>query len=93
MLLLYPQVIILFLICYWLVLLAWKLKKNPDNVCIPYLTAMGDFLGVTFLLLAMHMVYLTGNKSVGTRPHHSSFQVLNATNATQALLDNLVDSF
>jgi hypothetical protein len=86
---LYPQVIILFLICYWLVLLAWKLKKNPDNVCIPYLTAMGDLLGVTFLLLAMHMVYLTGNKSVGTRPH----QVLNATNATQALLANLVDSF
>lgn len=58
------QVIILFLICYWLVLFAWKLGKNPDNICIPYLTAIGDFLGVSFLLFAMYMVYLTGNTSV-----------------------------
>lgn len=82
------QVIILFLICYWLVLLVWKLKKNPDNVCIPYLTALGDLLGVAFLLLAMHMVYLTGNESVRLETTREPFIDFNATsiisNATTA---------
>lgn len=82
MLVTFVQVIILFLICYWLVLLAWKLNKNPDNVCIPYLTAMGDFLGVTFLLFAMHMVYLTGNTSVRTKEEFP-------LNVTDIFFDNL----
>lgn len=62
------QVIILFLICYWIVLFVWKLAKNPDNVCIPYLTAIGDLLGVIFLLLAMHLAYLCGNDSFRVFP-------------------------
>jgi cation transporter-like permease len=27
---------------------------NPDNVCIPYLTALGDFLGTAFLAFAFY---------------------------------------
>jgi len=42
----------------------WKMKMDPDNVCIPYLTATGDFLGVSFLLLAMHLAFLAGNESI-----------------------------
>jgi hypothetical protein len=44
----------------------WKLKKNPDITCIPLLTATGDLLGVAFLFLAFHLVYMTGNTSVAT---------------------------
>lgn len=77
------QVIILFLICYWLVLFAWKLGKDPDNVCIPYLTATGDFLGVSFLLLAMYLVYLTGNTSVLKESKSGMDALVNiTTNAT-----------
>ncbi len=43
---------------------AWKLRLNPDNVCIPYLTSTGDFLGVVLLLLAMHMTFIAGNESI-----------------------------
>lgn len=58
------QVIILFLICYALVMFVWSKMMDPDNVCIPYLTATGDFLGVSFLLLAMHLAYIAGNESI-----------------------------
>lgn len=60
----FVQVLLLFLLCYWLVLLVWKFGMNPDNVCIPYLTAIGDFLGVVLLLFAIHMTFLSGNESV-----------------------------
>jgi solute carrier family 41 len=39
------QVVILFLICYWLVHLTWRRNTDPDNICIPYLTAIGDLVG------------------------------------------------
>jgi solute carrier family 41 len=35
---------------------------NPDNVCIPYLTALGDLLGTTFLAISFHLLYLLGEK-------------------------------
>jgi len=55
------QVIILLLICYWLVHFAWRRNKNPDNICIPYLTAIGDLLGTAFLAICFHVLYLTGS--------------------------------
>jgi len=54
------QVILLLLICYWLVHLAWRLNKDPDNLCIPYLTAIGDLLGTAFLAICFHVLYLAG---------------------------------
>ena len=54
------QVVLLLLFCYWLVHLAWRKDKNPDNVCIPYLTAIGDLLGTAFLAFCFHMLYLAG---------------------------------
>lgn len=70
------QVILLFLICYWLVMFVWRLKKNPDNSCIPYLTSLGDLLGVSFLLLCMYLVYLTGNDSVRQSSTEAPIQAL-----------------
>lgn len=54
------QVMMLFLICYWLVHLAWTRNKDPDNISIPYLTAFGDLLGTAFLAICFHGLYLAG---------------------------------
>jgi solute carrier family 41 len=37
---------------------------NPDNVCIPYLTALGDFLGTAFLAISFHSLYLMGHTAL-----------------------------
>ena len=67
--------------------MVWRFKKNPDNICIPYLTAFGDLLGVAFLLLAMHMVYLTGNESVKSQIAQESLIEFN--NKTTNIMQNL----
>uniref|UniRef100_A0A915DN25 SLC41A/MgtE integral membrane domain-containing protein n=1 Tax=Ditylenchus dipsaci TaxID=166011 RepID=A0A915DN25_9BILA len=43
------QVTILLFVCQWLVALMWQWRIDPDNAAIPYLTALGDLVGTTFL--------------------------------------------
>ncbi|CAF4392216.1 unnamed protein product, partial [Adineta steineri] len=43
------QVAILLYIAQWLVIFVWIHERDPDNVCIPYLTAIGDLLGTALL--------------------------------------------
>lgn len=62
------QVVLLLLICYWLVHLAWRKNKDPDNVCIPYLTAIGDFLGTAFLAFCFHVMWLSGETGLRSPP-------------------------
>ena len=57
-----PQVIILLYIAMWLVPLIWCWGSDPDNVAIPYLTALGDLLGTAFLFLAFHLLFLLGDR-------------------------------
>ncbi|CAF4545497.1 unnamed protein product, partial [Rotaria sp. Silwood2] len=38
------QVAILLYIAQWMVTFTWRHERDPDNVCIPYLTAIGDLL-------------------------------------------------
>jgi len=33
----------------WLVAFVWQQHQDPDNVCIPYLTSLGDLLGIALL--------------------------------------------
>ncbi|OWF35301.1 Solute carrier family 41 member 2 [Mizuhopecten yessoensis] len=56
------QVIILLYLAHWMVHFVWRLGEDPDNVAIPYLTAIGDLLGTAFLALAFHLLYLIGDK-------------------------------
>jgi hypothetical protein len=37
---------------------------NPDDYCIPLLTALGDIFGALLLYLCFYLVYLTGDESV-----------------------------
>ncbi|CAF1065993.1 unnamed protein product [Rotaria magnacalcarata] len=43
------QVAIILYIAQWLVPFAWKQGHDPDNTCIPYLTSIGDLLGIALL--------------------------------------------
>lgn len=56
------QVGLLLYICYVLTFYLWKKKINPDNTSIPFLTAIGDLLGIILLGLAFNLVDLIGDK-------------------------------
>ena len=43
------QVAILLFVAQWLVSFVWRHGRDPDNVSIPYLTAIGDLLGTALL--------------------------------------------
>ena len=42
--------------------LMWKRSIDPDNLAIPYLTALGDLLGGGLLALAFEILFLIGDK-------------------------------
>ncbi|XP_052899699.1 solute carrier family 41 member 1 isoform X1 [Anopheles moucheti] len=46
------QVMLLLYIAHVIIHLMWKWKIDPDNSAIPYLTALGDLFGSSFLMLA-----------------------------------------
>lgn len=56
------QVAILLYVANWMVHYIWKKGDDPDNVAIPYLTALGDLLGTGFLAVAFHILYLIGDR-------------------------------
>ncbi|KAJ3639534.1 hypothetical protein Zmor_002889 [Zophobas morio] len=46
------QIVLLLYIAHLMIHTMWRFKIDPDNSSIPYLTAMGDLLGSSLLLLA-----------------------------------------
>jgi solute carrier family 41 len=40
----------------------WRFKIDPDSSSIPYLTALGDFLGSSLLLLAFMFLRYIGHQ-------------------------------
>ena len=56
------QVILLLLMADWGVHLIWRLGFDPDNIAIPFLTAMGDLLGTGLLTLGFWLMWLVGDK-------------------------------
>uniref|UniRef100_A0A182Q955 SLC41A/MgtE integral membrane domain-containing protein n=1 Tax=Anopheles farauti TaxID=69004 RepID=A0A182Q955_9DIPT len=46
------QIMLLLYIAHVIIHLMWKWKIDPDNSAIPYLTALGDLFGSSFLMLA-----------------------------------------
>jgi solute carrier family 41 len=43
---------------YWM----WLRRMDPDNSAIPYLTALGDLLGISLLAMAFGVLYSVGDK-------------------------------
>lgn len=56
------QVAVLLLSANWLVHWMWKRGKDPDNYCIPYLTALGDLLGTGLLAVAFSLLWHIGDR-------------------------------
>ncbi|VDP20452.1 unnamed protein product [Soboliphyme baturini] len=56
------QEAVLLHICFVMVHYMWKNKIDPDNSAIPYLTALGDFLGTGLLALAFQFMYIIGDR-------------------------------
>lgn len=52
------QVATLLYIAYVMIHYMWKKKIDPDNSAIPYLTSIGDLLGLSLLGIAFQFLYL-----------------------------------
>lgn len=60
------QVATLLYVAYILIHWMWKKKIDPDNSAIPYLTSVGDLLGITLLAIAFQFLYLVSDHEVLT---------------------------
>ncbi|XP_064399874.1 solute carrier family 41 member 1-like isoform X2 [Halichondria panicea] len=56
------QVVLLLLIADWGVHKIWSWGYDPDNIAIPFLTALGDLLGTGLLTLGFWLMWLVGDK-------------------------------
>uniref|UniRef100_A0A5S6R3I5 SLC41A/MgtE integral membrane domain-containing protein n=1 Tax=Trichuris muris TaxID=70415 RepID=A0A5S6R3I5_TRIMR len=61
------QGILLLYACHLVVHWMWRAGTDPDNASIPYLTALGDFLGTSLLAISFVILYSIGDhdKDVG----------------------------
>lgn len=59
------QVLILLYVASLMVQWLWRRGLDPDNVSIPYLTALGDLLGTAFLALSFRLILTV--QAAGTR--------------------------
>ncbi|KAK1796514.1 hypothetical protein P4O66_009554 [Electrophorus voltai] len=50
------QVLILLYVTDVMARLMWRRALDPDNFCIPYLTALGDLLGTSFLVITFRVL-------------------------------------
>ncbi|KRZ09177.1 Solute carrier family 41 member 2, partial [Trichinella zimbabwensis] len=57
----YVQVFILLYVSFVGVHMLWKWKMNPDDIAIPYLTALGDFLGTLLLYICFYIMSSLGD--------------------------------
>ncbi|XP_065350310.1 solute carrier family 41 member 1-like [Cloeon dipterum] len=56
----FVQVGIIIYVASVLTHLFWTRKMDPDNNCIPYMTALGDFLGILFMGVVFELLKLFG---------------------------------
>jgi len=59
------QIMILLYVGHIMVHVMWRVKIDPDNSAIPYLTALGDFLGTSLLALAFMVLEWNGTPYSG----------------------------
>lgn len=55
------QVAALLYVAHIMIHWMWKEKVDPDNSAIPYLTSMGDLLGISLLAIAFQFLYLVAD--------------------------------
>lgn len=57
------QVAFLLYVAYIMIHWMWKRKIDPDNSAIPYLTALGDLLGISLLAIAFQLLHVMGDQN------------------------------
>jgi hypothetical protein len=63
---------------------------NPDDCCIPLLTALGDIFGALLLYLCFYLVYLSGDKSAKVIEISTNItKFFNETSFTTSLIHRL----
>ncbi|KAG5899713.1 hypothetical protein JTB14_030104 [Gonioctena quinquepunctata] len=60
------QVATLLYVAHIMIHWMWKRKIDPDNSAIPYLTSIGDLLGISLLAIAFQFLYLIRDHDPGT---------------------------
>ncbi|XP_049822008.1 solute carrier family 41 member 1-like isoform X2 [Aethina tumida] len=60
------QVATLLYVAYIMIHWMWKRKIDPDNSAIPYLTSIGDLLGISLLAIAFQFLYLVSDHDTET---------------------------
>lgn len=58
----FVQVLLLLFVAYVLIHYLWKRSIDPDNSSIPYLTALGDLVGIGLLSAAFYLLYTIGDR-------------------------------
>ena len=58
---LHAKVIILLMVADWLVHFVWRWGFDPDNIAIPFLTALGDLLGTGLLSASFAIMWQIGD--------------------------------
>lgn len=58
------QVATLLYVAHIMIHWMWSRKIDPDNSAIPYLTSMGDLLGISLLAVAFQFLYLVGDHEI-----------------------------
>ncbi|XP_064894712.1 solute carrier family 41 member 1 isoform X2 [Columba livia] len=56
------QVVILLYVADWMVHWIWSRDLDPDNYCIPYLTALGDLFGTGLLAFSFYILWHIGDR-------------------------------
>ena len=56
------QVCTLLMVADWLVHKIWFHGFDPDNIAIPFLTALGDLLGTGLLALGFQIMWYLGDR-------------------------------
>ncbi|NWX03872.1 S41A1 protein, partial [Caloenas nicobarica] len=56
------QVLILLYVADWMVHWIWSRDLDPDNYCIPYLTALGDLFGTGLLAFSFYILWHIGDR-------------------------------
>lgn len=54
--------VILLVVADWMVHFIWKRGYDPDNIVIPFLTALGDLLGTGLLSLGFLIMWYVGDR-------------------------------
>ncbi|XP_064489346.1 solute carrier family 41 member 1-like [Ornithodoros turicata] len=80
------QVALLLYFARCMIYCMWSRSIDPDNAAIPYLTALGDLLGISLLAFSFWFLYVIGDPSVQvtleSHSVHPSVTTIIATNAT-----------